>query len=105
MADIVLRVNPEELRRKSTEFSTIIKDIQKRFDRVESIAAKTKGYWLGEAGTRDRESFASYENDIQFLIRRLSEHPVDLLEMAGIYSEAEKSATETNAKLQTNQIV
>ena len=55
--------------------------------------------------TRDRESFASYENDIQFLIRRLSEHPVDLLEMAGIYSEAEKSATETNAKLQTNQIV
>lgn len=105
MADIVLRVTPEELRQKSGEFSTIIGDVEKRFNRVKSIASKTKGYWLGEAGTRDRECFASYESDIQFIIRRLKEHPVDLLEMAGIYSEAEKSVSETNAKLQTNQIV
>ena len=105
MADIVLRVTPEELVRKSTEFSNIVKDIQKRFRQVESIASKTRGYWQGEAGTRDRESFASYEDDIQFIIRRLSEHPTDLLAMAEIYAETETRVTEINAELTTSDIV
>lgn len=105
MADIMLRVTPEVLREKSAEFSDRVKDIQKRFERIESIAAKTKGYWQGEAGTQDRESFASYQEDIQFIIRRLSEHPVDLMTMAGIYSEAEKTVVATNAQLKTNEIV
>ena len=105
MADIVLRVTPEVLQQKSSEFTDIIKEIKVHFDRVESISAKTKGYWQGDAGTRDRESYASYKDDIQFIIRRLQEHPTDLLTMAGIYREAEKSATATNAQLKTNQIV
>lgn len=105
MADFVLRVTPEALRQKAGEFTDIIQDIQRHFNRAEEIAAKTRGYWLGEAGTRDRESYASYQEDIQFIIRRLEEHPADLLAMAGIYSEAEQAVTETNAQLQTNLIV
>lgn len=105
MADFALRVTPEVLRQKAGEFTDVIKDIQQRFRRVEEIAAKTKGYWLGEAGTRDRESYASYQEDIQYIIRRLEEHPRDLLAMAGIYSEAEQAVAETNARLQTNLIV
>ncbi len=105
MADIVLRVTPEVLRQKSGEFVDIIKQIKAHFDRVESISAKTKGYWLGDAGTRDRESYASYKSDIQYIIHRLEEHPTDLLTMAGIYSEAEKTAVSTNAQLKTNEIV
>lgn len=105
MADMVLRVTPEILRQKADEFTGIIGDIQRHFNRVEEIAARTRGYWLGEAGTRDRESYASYQENIQFIIRRLEEHPADLLAMAGIYSQAETSAVEINAKLQTNQIV
>lgn len=105
MADIVLRVTPEVLQQKSGEFTDIIKDIKAHLDRVESISAKTKGYWQGDAGTRDRESYASYKDDIQFIIRRLEEHPKDLLTMAGIYKEAERSVVSTNAKLKTNEIV
>ncbi len=105
MADIVLRVTPEVLRQKSDEFTGIIKQIKAHFDRVESISAKTKGYWQGDAGTCDRESYASYKPDIQYIIRRLEEHPTDLLTMAGIYSEAEKAAVTTNAQLKTNEIV
>lgn len=105
MADIVLRVTPEVLQRKSGEFTDIIKEIKVHFDRIESISAKTKGYWQGDAGARDRESYASYKNDIRFIIRRLQEHPTDLLTMAGIYREAEQAAEATNAQLKTNQIV
>lgn len=105
MADIVLRVTPDVLRQKSGEFTDIIKQIKAHFDRVESISAKTKGYWQGDAGTRDRESYASYKSDIQYIVRRLEEHPTDLLTMAGIYSEAEKTVVATNAQLKTNEIV
>lgn len=105
MADIVLRVTPEVLQQKSGEFTEIVEKIQAHFDRVESISTKTKGYWQGDAGTRDRESYASYKDDIQFIIRHLQEHPTDLLAMAGIYREAERDAAATNAQLKTNQIV
>lgn len=105
MADIILRVTPEVLQRKSDEFTGIIKEIKAHFDRVESISAKTKGYWQGDAGTRDREGYASYKDDIQFIIRRLEEHPTDLLKMAGIFKEAEQAVVTTNAQLKTSGIV
>lgn len=105
MADIILRVTPEVLRQKAGEFTDIIKEIKQHFKRAEEIAAKTKGYWQGEAGMRDRESYASFQEDIQYIVSRLEEHPRDLLTMAGIYSEAEQAVAGTNAKLQTNLIV
>lgn len=105
MADIVLRVTPEELRTQSDEIAGIVKEIKSHFDRIESVAAKTKGYWQGDAGDRDRESYVSYQDDINFLIHRLEEHPRDLLTIAGIYTETEKAVASTNARLKTNEIV
>lgn len=105
MADMVLRVTPEVLKQKSDEFAGIIRDIKTHFDRVESISAKTKGYWQGDAGTHDRESYASYKSDIDYIVRRLEEHPIDLLTMAGIYIQVEKSVATTNVQLKTNEIV
>ena len=105
MADIVLRVTPEVLERKADEFTDIISDIKARFDKIENISLRTKGYWQGEAGDQDRAGYASYKDDISFIIRRLQEHPTDLLAMAGIYREAERAAANTNAALKTDQIV
>lgn len=105
MADIVLRVTPETLERKADEFSSIIAEIKAHFDKIERIADKTKGYWQGEAGDQDRSGYASYKDDINFILRRLQEHPTDLLSMAGIYREAERDVTNINAALKTDQIV
>lgn len=105
MADIVLRVTPETLEKKADEFTGIINDIKEHFNQIEAISAKTNGYWQGEAGDKDRAGYASYKDDIDFVIRRLQEHPIDLLSMAGIYREAEKDVTNTNAALKTDQIV
>ena len=90
MADMVLRVTPETLERKASEFTDIVRDIQQRFDKIATISSKTKGYWQGEAGDQDRTGYASYQDDIAFILRRLQEHPTDLLSMAGIYREAER---------------
>lgn len=103
--NMVLRVTPEILERKAEEFQGVVKEIQSHFERIQSVSAKTKGYWQGDAGDRDRESFASYQDDISFIVRRLEEHPTDLLSMAGIYRSAEKDVVSTNVKLKVNEIV
>ena len=103
--DITLRVKPEALRTKSTEFTRIIDDIEKRFQRIMDISGKTRGYWIGEAGDKDRQGYSSYQTDISFIMKRLREHPVDLLQQAGIYEEAERKAATRNAALKTDTIV
>lgn len=103
--NMILRVTPEVLERKAEEFETVVKEIRSHFDRVQSISVKTKGYWLGDAGDRDRESYGSYQEDIRFIMGRLEEHPADLLSMAGIYRSAEKDVVSTNVKLKINEIV
>ena len=105
MSDIVLRVTPEELRRKADDFSSLVTDIKNHFDAIITTASKTRGYWQGEAGDKDRVGYASYQEDMDFIIRRLKEHPADLLSMAGIYESAENSIRETNAELKTDLIV
>lgn len=105
MANITLRVTPEALEAKADQFSDVVKDIQIRFERIQSISSKTRGYWQGDAGTRDRESYASHQEDISFILRRLKEHPTDLLSMAGIYRTAEQAAVSKNATLKINEIV
>lgn len=103
--DITLRVKPEALRTKSAEFTRIIDDIEKRFQRIMDISGKTRGYWIGEAGDKDRQGYSSYQTDISFVMKRLREHPVDLLQQAGIYEEAERKAASRNAALKTDTIV
>ncbi|MDE6590939.1 MAG: WXG100 family type VII secretion target [Oscillospiraceae bacterium] len=105
MANMILRVTPEVLESTADQFSEVVKDIKNRFNRIQAISSKTKGYWQGDAGTRDRESYASYKEDISFLMKRLEEHPTDLLSMAGIYRAAEQEAVSQNAALKTNEIV
>lgn len=105
MANLVLRVTPETLEKKADEFSGIINEIKGHFDQIEAISARTKGYWLGEAGDRDRTGFVSYKDDIAYIVQRLQEHPADLLSMAGIYREAERDIASKNAALKTDQIV
>ena len=105
MANLVLRVTPERLKEKAEEFRSVVKELDRHFSRLQSISSKTKGYWHGEAGDCDRSGYASYEADITFIIQRLSEHPTDLLSMAGIYQEAERDVSRINSKLKTDQIV
>ena len=105
MADIILRVTPAELRSKAEQFRILISDIRDRFRTVEEISSKTRGYWLGDAGDQDRDGFSSFQDDISYTLGRLEEHPTDLLQMAGIYEQAEQSVTETNSELQTDLIV
>ena len=104
-AGFSFRVTPEELQKKAGEFTNIINRIQRQFDSIEDISTRTRGYWRGEAGDKDREGYASYKDDISYILKRLREHPTDLLKMAGLYKEAEDKAKTISAALKTDQIV
>ena len=105
MADLILRVTPETLEKKADEFTGIVNEIKNHFDQIESISSRTKGYWIGEAGDKDREGYSSYKDDINYIIRRLQEHPTDLMSMAGIYRATESKVSAVNAALKTDLIV
>lgn len=105
MAEFTFRVTPEELEKKSGEFTSIVDSVKGHFARIKDVSEKTQGYWCGEAGDTNRSGYASYQEDIDFIIGRLSEHPADLLKMAGIYRTAEQQAQEYSATLKVDQIV
>ena len=105
MSDCAFRVTPEELKRKSDEFSALIRSLRSRFDRIEEVSDKTRGYWRGEAGDKSRIGYASYKDDINFIINRMEEHPRDLLIMADIYIGADKKAGDGAGELETDVIV
>ena len=105
MAYFAFRVKPEELERTSSEFSKLVDSIERHFQRIDEVSGKTRGYWRGDAGDRGREGYAFYEDDISFIIKRLREHPVDLLKMAGIYKQGEQRVADISSKLKVDQIV
>lgn len=105
MADFTFRVKPEELEKRSCDFSEVIRSIRGHFDQIEEVSGKTRGYWRGEAGDKDRAGYHSYQDDIVFILKRLEEHPIDLLKMAGLYKEAEREVLSKSEKLKVDQIV
>ena len=105
MANIVLRVTPAQLRQKSDEYREIIRSVRTHFETIQELSTKTRGYWIGEAGDRDREGFSSFQDEITYVLGRLEEHPVDLLSMANIYDSTESAVQQKNMELETDLIV
>ncbi len=105
MNEFALRVQPEELKAQASVFQEIVKDIQKNFDEFQNIGLRTKGYWVGEAGDKARLNAASYQEDMAALLQRLQEHPTELLQIAGLYSEAEADAEDIASSLRTDLII
>ena len=102
---ITLRVTPQVLRQKAGEFTALINDIERRFRNIEDISDRTRGYWIGDAGDLDRQGYDSFQDDIAHMMKRLNEHPQDLLQMAGIYEQAERVVVNVGAALKTSGIV
>ena len=52
-----------------------------------------------------RAEFESQREDIDTILKRFKEHPIDLMKMAGVYDEAEQAALAQNQTLETDIIV
>lgn len=101
---ITLKVQPEALKTKASEVESDIRVLERHFNDIQDIVARSAGYWTGIAGERARGEFAAQKESTSKVIRRFREHPTDLLIMAGVYEETERTVTAENEKLATDVI-
>ena len=102
---IQLKVTPEELKSKANEIKTQITKIEADWNKVSTLIDNSKSYWEGDASDMHRKSKKNIEADAQSVIKRLKEHPEDLMNMAGIYLETEEKAKQIANSLPDDIIV
>lgn len=104
-AGITLKVAPSVLKTQSGVVSSEVSTLERSWRELESVIKKTKGYWEGQASDQHIEYYNDIKDDVEMIIRRLKEHPVDLLKMAGIYEESEAAAQQIASSLPEDVII
>lgn len=102
---ISLKVTPAILKTKAAEIQTDIRAMENEYKSIQDIISRTTGYWIGVAGDKARREFDSQKEEMQNVLRRLKEHPVDLLIMAGVYEQTERNVLAQNQSLATDVII
>lgn len=105
MADFKLKVKPDVLKSQAQAIKSEISSIEKQWANIEILIKRSKGYWEGEASQQHQKYYNEVKESVRKVIRRLKEHPDDLLKMAGIYDTAEKQAASLANTLPDDVIV
>ena len=99
MASIYLRVTPEQLKTKASAISGEVSAIRKQWTQLQRTVQNSKSYWQGDASDAHQKYLKEVSGDVELMIKRLEEHPTDLLKMAGVYTEAESTAKQLSNSL------
>lgn len=92
MAGFQLKVTPDVLKTQAQTIQNEIGVVEKQWSNIETLINRSKGYWEGEASQQHIKYYGEVKKPVKQVIKRLKEHPTDLLKMAGIYDTAEKEA-------------
>ncbi|MDO5410936.1 MAG: WXG100 family type VII secretion target [Lachnospiraceae bacterium] len=92
MAQIKLKVTSSELKGSAADIQNQIKALENDWKRIEQVVKASKGYWSGDASNAHQDLWQESKEDIEKALKRLREHPQDLLKMADIYEETESKA-------------
>ncbi len=102
---IVLKVKPEILKEKASSIENSIRDIENDLGEIGRVILGTKSYWEGEASEQHQKYYSAIKEDVPTVLKRLKEHPKDLLTMANLYDESEKANQQLANSLPGNIIV
>lgn len=103
--EITLKVKPEVLKNKANSITSSIETIEKDFKEIEEVIQGTKKYWEGDASDTHQKQFSTINKEVPEIIKRLKEHPKDLLQMAGLYEAAENANQQLANALPGNVLV
>lgn len=101
---VQIKVNSAVLSGKAQAVSKQIKNMENCFEQLDTIVNRTGYYWMGEAGDRQRALYREQRPQIEEMMRRLKEHPADLLAIAQNYEMAESSIQSMAAELPNDVI-
>ena len=105
MADFMLKVSLDKMKSKSTEITGQINKIEKYWKDLKDVVKRSKSYWKGDASDLHQKYLDECDEEVQEILKRLREHPSDLLAMMGVYNEAEKKAEQIANSLPDDVIV
>ncbi|MCC8026246.1 MAG: WXG100 family type VII secretion target [Clostridium sp.] len=103
-AGVEIKVLPEVLNAKAQEVTAAIGQMERLFESVQRTVDRTRYYWVGEAGELHRNSFKEQQDDINHILERLKEHPVDLQKIAHTYTQTEEQLTQAASQMSSNLI-
>lgn len=99
IGDVKIKVSTDVLVNKADAVSQSIRQMENCFDEMESIINRTVSYWIGEAGDMHRKLYKDELPNIEEMMRRLKEHPIDLNAIAQNYSITEQRVIEISNAL------
>ncbi len=102
---IKLRVTPDVLTREAGDIQKQIDDLKRQFDGIGNEVRRSRSYWEGQASDMHNKLYEMEEDDMERIIKKLKNHPVNLLKMAGLYKETEAELVEETQFLSENVIV
>lgn len=89
---VQLLVTPEVMNAKAGDVEKCVSNMRRRFDAMKTLVDKSKGYWVGEAGDMHRQNYEEQKENIETVLKRIAEHPVDLRNIAQTYTSTELKA-------------
>ncbi len=97
-----LRVTPEQLRTQKNLIESDLNNMRNDIAQLTNEVMGTSGYWIGEAGNKQRNSLSDSSQKINSMLDRLQTYPDRIFQMAGLYEQAESDNTMTAAQLDTD---
>ena len=88
---IRLKVSTDVMVNKAGEISEQIATIERNWNKMKILVNNTKIYWQGEASDVHQKNFKQLEEAGDKVLKRLREHPDELLKMADVYTETERT--------------
>lgn len=99
-----VKVSTEVLKQQADAVTREIGFLEQYFTEMEELFKATSGYWIGEAGDNLRSIYSRKIPDTIEMLKRLKEHPRDLMLIAQKYEETESQNVSTAALLTGNVI-
>ena len=88
---VQIKVDSAILSSKAETVSKSIRGMKDCFEQLGTIIGRTSYYWIGEAGDLHRKIYQEQKPQIEEMMRRLEEHPADLITIAQTYETAERT--------------
>ena len=102
--EVNIKVSTEVLRAKADSITSMADIIAERWEELKDTAINSRSYWEGKRNDHHQKQINDISNDAETMIKRLREHPQDLLKMAGIYETTEKDIAGSESSLPADVI-
>lgn len=77
-----IKVDTDVLITKANEVEEKVNNMKSRIGEIDDLVKGTSNYWIGEGGEAHRNLYVGQQEDIADILKRLSEHPVNLRTVA-----------------------